>query len=176
MSRTKGPAVEREEKREHKPSLKMRAKPNWIDIDPTAEDTIDKLRIDPALVPEGMSLQWVTESVYGQPQPQRRATFEKGGWTPVYQDDFDGQLDGMFMPKGVDGEIKMEGLVLMARPEQMTMAAKRREKRQANEQVAIKEAALTGGDINTSLDSQHPSAVRFNHINKTRERIVIPEE
>lgn len=176
MSRTKMPPVEREDKRDIAPSLKMRAKPNWETIDPLAETTVDKLKIDPALIPEGMSAQWVTDSIYGQPQAQRRAGFEKGGWTPVHQSDFDGQFDGMFMPRGMDGEIKMEGLVLMMRPKEITDAAQRRDKRAAREQVMIKEAALTGGDIGASLDSQHPNALKFNHINKTRERLVIPEE
>ena len=172
----KAAGTEREEKREVKPSLKMRAKPNWEDIDPTDSDTPDKLHIDPSKIPPGMSAQWVTDSIYGQPQPQHRAGFEKKGWTPVHQDDFDGQFDGMFMPKGMDGEIKMEGMVLMMRPKELTDRAKKRDRRDALEQVAVKEQALKGGDMPVSLDSTHPSAVGFNRINKSVERIQIPED
>src|SRR3989304_2837918 len=99
--------------------FKMKAKPNWENSDPDQEDTPDRLRINPALIPEGMAAQWVTDSVYGQGVPQHRADFERKGWTPVHQEDFDGQFDGMFMPKGKTGEIIVDGLVLMMRPSTM---------------------------------------------------------
>ena len=92
------------------------------------------------------------------------------------RDDFDGQFDGMFNPKGTTGEINNGGLVLMMRPKEMTEAAERRDYRAAREQVNIKENALRGGDINTSLDSQHPSALRMNTIKKTVERLDIPKD
>lgn len=170
------PPLNREPLREAAPSLKMRAKPNWVDIDPTATDSPDKFRIDPSKIPPGMAAQWVTDSILGKPMPQHRAGFEKTGWTPVHQDDFDGQFDGMFMPKGMDGEIKQESMTLMMRPIELNTRAKALELRAAREQVNIKEAALRGGDINTSLDSQHPSAINSNKINKSYERIAIPED
>jgi hypothetical protein len=177
MPRAKKPAgVERDAKHEIKSSLKMRARPNWEDVDPDALESPDRLHIDPRLIPPGMAAQWVTDSIYGQPQPQHRAGFEKRGWTPVHQEDFDGQFDGMFMPKGADGEIKLDGLVLMMRPKEMNDRAKRAERRAAREQVAIKEQALRGGDVNVTLDGQHPSAVGSNKLNKSYERIAIPED
>jgi hypothetical protein len=52
----------------------MKAKPNWEDVeDIPFEEAPDKLRIAKELIPEGMDLQWVTDSVFGQPTPQRRA-------------------------------------------------------------------------------------------------------
>lgn len=172
--------VSREPKRaEEKPAKRynMRAAPNWESVDPEADETPDRLRIAPALIPEGLTLQWVTDSVRGQPFHQRRAEFEKKGWTPVHSEDFDGQFNGMFMPKNSEGEIKVEGLVLMARPKEMTDKAKRKERMKALEQVAIKEAALKGGDLtNVTLDATHPSAVNSNRISKSYERISIPEE
>ena len=157
---------------------KMKAKPNWEDddIDNLPDESPDRLRVDPAIVPEGMSLQWVSDSIYGQAIPQHRAKFEKRGWTPIHQEDFDGVFDGLFMPKGMEGEIKVDGMVLMARPAEMTRKAKLVERRNAQEAVRIKEQALRGGDINTSLDSQHPSALQTNRINRTMERIQIPED
>ncbi len=172
----KNPGVEREPKHDARPSLKMRAKPNWETVDPTESDSPDKLHIPPHLIPEGMAALWVTDSIFGQAQPQHRASFEKKGWTPVHQDDFDGQFDGMFMPKGAQGEIKMEGLTLMMRPKHLSDKAARADKRAAQEQVMVKEQALKGGDLPVSLDSTHPSAVGFNRINKSIERIAIPED
>ena len=172
----KHPLVEREPKREPtSTSFKMRAKSNWENFDASAEDTPDRLRIKPTLIPEGMTAQWVTDSIYGQGVPQHRSEFEKKGWTPVHQEDFDGQFDGMFMPKGAAGEIAVEGLVLMMRPKEFTDSAKKRDLRKAREQVSVKEAAWRGGDIATSLDSQHPSALRTNRIRKSVEKLDIPE-
>lgn len=160
------------------PKHKMKAKPNWEDIpEDMSEDTPDRLRVDRALIPEGMDLQWVTTTVYGQPVPQRRADFEKRGWTPVHQEDFDGQFDGMWMPKGAPGEITVDGLVLMARPLELTRRAKIRDKREADSRVHIKEAALMSGDIpGVTLDAQARSAVQSNRINKSFERIEIPKD
>lgn len=160
------------------PQYKMKAKPNWEedDIEGMSDESPDRLRVDPEIIPEGMSLQWVTDSVYGQAVPQHRAKFEKRGWTPIHQEDFDGAFDGLFMPKGAEGEIKVDGMVLMARPAEMTRKAKISERIKAQEVIRIKEQALRGGDINTSLDSQHPSALKTNRISRTMERIQIPED
>lgn len=167
--------VEREEMRPKK-VWKMRSNPNWESIDPTIEDSPDQLRIAPHLVPEGMSLQWVTESVLGKPMPERLSMFERKGWTVVHNDDFDGQFDGMFDKKGAQVPIRKDGMVLVARPKELTAKARRRDHINALERVKIKEQALRGGDIGASLDSQHESALRFNKITKSTERIAIPED
>ncbi len=171
------PGVEREAVREPVSSkqFKMRAAPNWETMDPSRGDTPDRFHIDPSLIPPGMSAQWVTNSIFGQEQAQHRGKFEQNGWTPVHQDDFDGQFDGMFMPKGKEGEINQDGLVLMMRPKQITEKAQRAEKKRAYEQVAIKEQALRGGDIPVSLDARHESATSTNRINKSYERVEIPD-
>ncbi len=175
MARPKNPAVEREPKHEPKQSLKMRASPNWETMEESSNSP-DKQHIPPGMVPPGMAFLWVTDTVLGQDFGYHRSTFEKAGWTPVHQEDFDRQLDGLFMKRGAEGEIRMAGQVLMARPEELNIAAKKRERRNAQEQVAVKEQALRGGDLPVSLDSQHPSAVGFNKINKSFERIAIPKD
>ena len=154
----------------------MKAKPNWEEIDYDASESPDRLHIPPEMVPEGMSLQWVTTDVYGQPQSLHRANFEKRGWTPVHQSDFDGRFDGMFMPKGMEGEVRVEACVLMARPAELSKKASRADKRRAMESVMIKENQLLGGDLPNVSAADHPSAVRSNRINKTVERIQIPED
>lgn len=169
--------VEREAMREPQGKRwKMRANPNWEDMDATSLDVPDRYRVPPHMVPDGMSLQWVTSSVFGQDVPQHRSNFERNGWTPIHQDDFDGQFDGMFMPKGKTGEVTVDGLTLMARPKEITDRAKHREVVAAYEQVAIKEKALRGGDLPISLDASHPSAIKSNRITKSLERVEIPEK
>ncbi len=156
---------------------RMKAKPNWESVDEQEIDTPDKLRISPDLVPEGMSLCWVTDSVFGQGVPRHRQEFERKGWTPVHQEDFDGVFDGMFMPKGAPGEINVDGLVLMARPVELTNRAKLADRRRANEQVEIKERELTGGNLDgVTLDARHETALKSNRIRKSMERIAIPED
>ena len=154
----------------------MRARPNWEGMTPS-EDSADKLHIPRSMFPDGMDFQWVTDSVRGQGMSQHRATFEKRGWTPVHQADFEGRFDGMFMQRGADGEITHEGLVLMARPFAISQEAGLRDVTKARTQVQIKERAVTGGDMpGVSLDSRHPSAVGSNRIGKSVERIHVPEE
>ena len=177
----KNPIMERESPREElrqdqgKP-LKMRAKPNWETMDAFGPETPDRYRIDPSLIPDGMSAQWVTDTVFGQGVPQHRSEFERGGWTPVHQEDFDGQFDGMFMPKGKQGEINVDGLVLMVRPMEITKKAHYNNRVKAHNQVAIKEQALRGGDLPISLDAAHPTAIRSNKVSKTLERVEIPKD
>jgi hypothetical protein len=171
----KQPVVEREPLREPT-KYKMRAAPNWESVDPNASDSPDRLKIDPSLIPEGMSAMWVTDTVLGQGVPQHRSKFEQGGWTPIHQSDFDGQFNGMFMPRDAEGEINVEGLVLMMRPKELTARAEKADRRRAQEQVAIKEQALTGGDMpGVSLDARHQSATNTNRIRRSVERIEVPE-
>lgn len=168
--------IERDEMRDEG-KWKMRAAPNWETFDPSADETPDKLRIDPSLIPSGLVAMWVTDSVLGQAVPQHRAEFERKGWTPVHQDDFDGQFNGMWMPKDKAGEINVEGVVLMVRPKELHDRAKKIDRKKAVEQVEIKEAAMRGGDVpGVTLDPQHPSALNSNRVSKTIERIAIPEE
>src|SRR5690348_15974735 len=124
------PGVERETAR---PEWKMKAGANWHQVEASDLDDAspDRLQISRDEMPEGMDFQWVTDSVFGQPQPERRAGFETRGWTPVHQDDFDGRFDGKFMTNGAQGEIKMDGLVLMARPLELSRRAKQRDRRAA---------------------------------------------
>ncbi len=172
----KNPIVEREAPREAPRQYKMRAQPNWESVDPNQEETPDKLRIPRDLIPDGMSAMWVTDTVLGQAVPQHRAEFERKGWTPVHQDDFEGQFNGMFMHKDAPGEINVEGLVLMMRPKEISDRARFNDQRKAREQVAIKEQALRGGDMpNVSLDTRHESALRSNKIQRSFERITVPD-
>ncbi len=136
-------------------------------------DTPDRYRIDPSLVPEGMSLQWVTTTVLGQDFSHHRTKFERKGWTPVHQEDFDGRFDGMFAPKGRPGEIAVDGLVLMARPQELTDRAKQKDRAEARERVLIKEQSLRGGDMPVTLDTGDG---RYTKINKSYERIDVPSD
>jgi len=126
-----------------------------------------------ASVPEGMSYQWVTDSIFGQLQPQRRSRFERKGWMSVPAE----RHDGVWTPRGYKGEINVDGLVLMERPAEYTKMAHDHDKRKAREQVWVKEQQLRGGDVGTTLDSRHQSALKSNRISKSYEPLLnVPDE
>jgi hypothetical protein len=153
----------------------MKAGANWETNDGGPEDGIDRYHIPRGDIPQGFDLQWVAVSVFGQPLVQERGQFERKGWTPVHQTDFDSRFDGRFMPKGINGEINVGGQVLMARPLELSLKARAREQRAAQDQVRIKEQALYSGDLPIS-GADHPSARRFNSVNRSVERIQVPED
>jgi hypothetical protein len=141
-----------------------------------AEDEDNRLGIAKADFPDGFDLQWVTSEVYGQPQPNHRQRFERRGWEPVHQEDFDSRFDGRFMPAGQQGEIKVEGMVLMARPMEWSRKARQEEELRARQAIAIKEAQLMGGNIEgvkMGGGSTHASALRFNKISRSVEQVAI---
>jgi hypothetical protein len=159
---------------------KMKSRPNWesddfIGVD---QDNVDRLRISPQIIDslwrDGIALQWVTKSVRGQETPQELSKMTKGGWTPVHQSDFDGILDGMFMPKGVDEQIIVEDCLLVARPTELQKKARTAEGREARRPLQVVDEQL-GHGIPGVTGSGHPTALRGNMINRTVERIEIPE-
>lgn len=136
------------------------------------EEEGSRLGIAKEHIPDGMEYLWVTASVYGQPQPQRLARFQRQGWAPVPAS----RHDGMFMPKGWQGYIEVDGLILHERSKKICDMARAHERKKAIQQRQTKEAQLLGGDVGSTLDSRHPSALRNNKINRTYERLEIPEE
>ncbi len=168
------PPVRAAPKTAGKPQWTMKAGNNW-DGAVYEEDLPDRFHIPKDQFPEGMDLQWVTETVFGQ-NMQRLNKFEKAGWTPVYTSDFDGKFDdGRYVPKGSDEIIKEGGVVLCARPLSISLERKRQEVAKAKGEIQMKEQAFLGGGIDAS-GANHPSAKQFNHISRSRERISIPED
>jgi len=154
----------------------MKAKPNWETYDPS-EESEDRLYIPPSMIPAGYDLQWITSTVLGMEFGQLRSRFERTGWTPVHQEDFNGIFDGKFMSRGASGEITVDGLVLMARPLELSIRARKEDQRRAREVVSIKQQQLTGGDLpGVTLDTRHSSALSSNRINRTIEAVEIPKD
>jgi hypothetical protein len=163
-----------------KPTMltKMKAQPNWESDDfvGVGQDQVSRLLVAPEklalLHREGVALQWGTRSVRGMDTPQELSKMTRGGWTPVYQSDFEHLLDGDFMPKGQDDIITVDDCMLMARPTAIHAKAKQHEKRLANERLNIIDAQMGQGIPNVT-GSTGPG-VR-NVIKKTVEQIEIPE-
>lgn len=136
----------------------------------------NRLHIPRHMIPDGFDLQWVTDSVWGRPEAQHRASFERQGWQSVLADDEIGiRLAGMFVPAGSKGEIMVDGLVLMARPMAFTHRARSLERQRARERVQIKETQLRSGDLSgVTLAPDHPTAVRSNVIARSVDTVSMP--
>lgn len=116
-------------------------------------------------------LQWVTDSVLGQPTAAMRQQFEINAWEPVTADMFGGVLDGIYSRKGSGGEIHYEGLVLMWRPMELTLEA-RAEERAASYGALEAQARMlkTGqlpGHFAAGFDTQHPTALSRNVVSRS---------
>jgi hypothetical protein len=155
------------------PPKEKKAKPVRIDYERQAalEEESDMLHIPPEIIPDGMRYNWKTISILGQQQTRRFGRFQATGWEPVPAS----RHPGLFTPKGYEGEIEYDGLVLMEKPEELCRQTEAREYRKARQQVQAKEQQLRGGDVGTTLDSRHKSALQSNKINKSYEKIDIPE-
>src|SRR5258706_4236597 len=153
---------------------KVKAKPVRIDFDRQAalEEESDMLHIPPELVPDGMRYNWKTYSVFGQQQARRYGRYQATGWQPVPAS----RHPGLFTPKGYEGDIEYDGLILMEKPEELCRQTEAREFQKARQQVQAKEQQLRGGDaIKTGFDSKHQSARRANYVQKESDRKEIPE-
>lgn len=78
----------------------------------------DRFYVSPEMIPDGWSYQFIAVSVTGQ--TQNTTTFLNDGWTPVPAS----RHDGMYMPKGTDGPIIMDGQMLVERPIELTLEAR----------------------------------------------------
>ena len=157
----------------------FKARPNWESEDfvGVGMEGSNRLNIpDEKLLPlaqDGWSFQWNTRSIRGQDTPQLISQMEKSGWTPVYQSDFDGMLDGMFMPKGqYENPITVDDCMLVYRPTLLHMKAERYQRKQANLPLQIAEEQI-GHGIPGVTGAMAPG-VR-NTIKKTIERVEIPD-
>jgi hypothetical protein len=146
-----------------------------IDYDRQAalEEESDMLHIPPDIIPDGMRYNWKTLSVFGQQQTRRYGRYQATGWEPVPAS----RHPGLFTPKGFEGEIEYDGLILMEKPEELCRQTEAREFGKARQQVQAKEQQLRGGDaVRSNLaDTGHQSARKATYVQKSYERIDVPE-
>lgn len=134
----------------------------------------DKFHIPPHLIPDGVSLQWITHENAGKPEIQRVQSFIANGWEPVPADWF----PGMFLPDGSNEHILVEGLGLYWRPMELTEQARAEEQEAAYRAVRGNEERMLGGVADAvKFDTQHPTARRVTSLHKTKERYIpIPDD
>jgi hypothetical protein len=112
-----------------------------------------------------LDAQWITETVYGQRQDRRFNNFLANGWVLVEPD----QIPGV-------NATDIEGTRLVVRPKVISAKS-----RQADETTALrawdqKRQYLVEGIPLPTGAGAHPSAIRFNRLNKMMERIVVPRD
>ncbi len=150
----------------------MKAGNNWDDAQEGGESP-DRYHIPQDMFPEGMDLQWNTQSIYGQKMNQHIGHWVRVGWTPVHCTDFDGRFKNFSSDE--EGFVVLDGMALCARPKELSDKARRRDAANAREQITLKEQAFRGGEI-AATGANHPSALATNRISRTMERIDIPKE
>ena len=166
--------VRAEKPKAAKKTWQMKAGNNWETAVETDGDNVNRLEVPADMIPEGMSFEFKTRSIFGQEMKQRLNAAYRAGWTPVHADDFDGRFAQMWSQDD-SGYIVYEACILCTRPIEMTEAARKREKKRAQEQIAMKEQAFKGGEMNAT-GANHPSATSTNRITRTMERIEIPKD
>lgn len=125
----------------------------------------------------GVDLQWVTDSVLGQPTPGNRNRYEINAWEAVTPDMFDGILDGVFTRKGHKGEITYEGLVLMWRPMELTQESRSEERSAQMGAIEAQARMLKNGELPGNFapgfEPQHHTALAKNQVRRSMD---IPRE
>lgn len=121
-----------------------------------APDILHKLAM------EGWDLQWNVDSVLGKAETQSRTAMERQGWASVTGLMWDGLFDGHYNAKGYAGEIIVEGLVLQARPMELSQQARAEEHHNARmarhvEAQKIKQGTPDGVNLEM-FDPNHGSA------------------
>lgn len=119
----------------------------------------------------GSDVQWVTDSVLGQPMAAMRQQFEINAWEAVTPDMFGGILDGIYARKGSTGEIHYEGLVLMWRPMELTLEAQAEERAASYGALEAQARMLKNGQLPghfaPGFDTQHPTALPRNVVSRS---------
>ena len=93
----------------------------------------------------GQSIEWKRESLMGQADPHYDVRLREQGWLPV-----DSKHYPELVPNGFKGPIRMDGMVLMERPVELTAEARAEDTRDARAQVRTKEQQL-GATPNDNL-------------------------
>ncbi len=103
------------------------------------QDMPNKYHIPPEQIPEGMSYQWNSHSVFGQVQHSTNAFMGMQGWEPVMS-----TRHPHLCPPGYDGPIIIDGQMLVERPADFTNEALQEELDKARGEVRMKEEQLYG--------------------------------
>ena len=132
--------------------------------------------IEPSLIPEGWVYGWKMYSVMGDEQTYLgyQADLYRAGWRPVPAE----RHDGMFLPRGATGSVRMRGFTLMERPIELEMEARAEEKAAADAQKngAEQQFGLSprSPGFEGPRESNHPFVRQNTGIKQTIEHVDLP--
>jgi len=119
---------------------------NTSDLD----DGVDEFATPPA--PDGWTYEWKRKSSMNMEDISHMNHVRRTGWTPVPV-----ERHPEMMQLGAEGAIERKGMLLMERPEEITLDAKAKELRNARQQVNIKSGQMDPhgrGGLSNRHDSQ----------------------
>jgi hypothetical protein len=103
------------------------------------DDGVDEFATPPA--PDGWSYEWKRKSSMNMEDLSHMNHVRRMGWTPVPV-----ERHPDMMHVGAEGSIERKGMLLMERPEEITLDARAKDLLMARRQVKIKEGQLTSSD------------------------------
>lgn len=135
---------------------------------PDENEEVDRFHVPAHLIPDGWSYEWKRHTLIGKEDPAYQTAVERSGWEPVPASRHIGM-----MPKGYEGPITRDGMILMERPAELTNDAHSRSFRAAKDMVRSKEQQLGLTPAGTLPRDAHAQVKP--RISKRYEAIDIPE-
>jgi hypothetical protein len=134
------------------------------------EEGNDKFEFDRSIIPDGWDYAWKRLTVYGQEDPAYQVQLSRNGWEPV-----PAKRHPEMMPHDwKHATITRDGQILMMRPMEITERSRLIEKRNALNQVRVKELQLGSAPNGTFERGTHPGAPVL--VKKAYEPAMIPTD
>jgi hypothetical protein len=111
----------------------------------------DKYHVDAGAIPEGMSYEWKTVSVFGKEDQTYSTMLREQGWDPVEASRHPDMVSADHV-----GPIIRDGLMLMERPIELTREAQEEDRDAAREVINIKKQQMGDAPAGT-LPREHPN-------------------
>lgn len=97
----------------------------------------DRFYVNPDSIPNGMSYEWKTVTVYGKEDPSYNVFLREQGWDPVMAD-----RHHELVAEGATGPIIRDGLMLMERPIELTREAQDEDRAAARDVIQTKKQQM----------------------------------
>jgi hypothetical protein len=115
----------------------------------------DKYHVDAASIPEGMSYEWKTVSVFGKEDHTYSVMLREQGWDPV-----DAERHPDMVSPDHKGPIVRDGLMLMERPIELTREAQAEDRAAAREVIQTKRQQMGEAPAGTA-PREHPNLQNY---------------
>jgi hypothetical protein len=138
-----------------------------------SDDEPDRFRVAPEEIPDGMTYCWIMQEILGQQDMSWWVKRMRTQWHPVEAS----RYPGRWMPQDYQGIIKVGGLVLCEKPTEFVERDRIKDKRNAAEQVYVRERAMISGDAaadNVGFDTRSEKGRKANRVGKSYESIPVP--